>query len=460
MKKKKASLRIITLCLIIALLLGAIGFMSYKTFFEDSRLHKLGYSYRQIRQLKQYEIADEVTEFNQSLLYALSSREFVKENLPYYMLFDSQMDLTRIVNALAENYTVKEVELMRSFMNDEQIESVIDYEKINDISALKGIMEKGYGLEEAISLANKLPSSSVSHFLSLYQLSEPENYLKYLENGFDDETICLIFNRLGDEGFNDLSFMHYFSELYGLISSDMFNVQLLPRYLMYYNSTHSSTVTKALSEVNANKDVVEITDYSALDVRNPEKVEETGITMLVNRSHQLAQSYIPEELTDVDADYRYGAARLRKEALESFRTMADECLAQTGKQILIYSGYRSYSDIQKDYQQALIDSGDNHQMIDSFMFKAGFDEAQTGLAVELMEKGQEKDDFSSSAALKWLKENAYNYGYVLRYPQDREFLTKITFSDNHFRYVGVQASAVMNNYDWSLEEYHYLLTGK
>ncbi|MBQ6655624.1 MAG: M15 family metallopeptidase [Erysipelotrichaceae bacterium] len=460
MKKKKASLRIITLYLIIVLLLGAIGFMSYKTFFEDSRLHRLGYTYRQIRQLKEYEIAEKIEDFNQSLLYALNSREFVRDNLPYYLLFDSQMDLTRIVNELAKNYSVKDVELMRSFMSDEQIESVIDHEKINDIAALKGIIEKGYDLAEAIRLANALPAESVSHFLSLYQLSQPENYLRYLENGFDDETVCLIFNKLGDEGFNNLSFMHYFSELYGMISSELFDVEMLPRYLMYYHAGNSSTVTKSVSAVNAKKDVVEITDYSTLDVRNPEKVEESSVTMLVNRSHQLSQSYLPESLKDVDADYRYGPCQLTEEALSAFKAMADECLAQTGKQILIYSGYRSYAAIQKDYQQALIDSASNYQMIDSFMFKAGFDESQTGLAVEILEKGQEKDDFSSSAALKWLKENAYNFGYVLRYPQDREFLTRISFSDTHFRYVGIEAATIMKEYGWSLEEYHYLLTGK
>jgi LAS superfamily LD-carboxypeptidase LdcB len=458
-KKKKVSVRIITLSLIIVLLLGAIGFMSYKTFFADSRLRKLGYSYRQIRVLKEQEIADQVTTFNQSLLYALSSREFNKDNLPYYLLFDSQMDLTRIANALAERYTVQQVSQMRQFMTDEQLEAVIDYEKIDDILALKGIMEKGYDLADSVFLANKLPTGSLSHFLSLYQLSEPENYLRYLENGYDDDTICLIYNKLGDEGFNDLCFMKYFNEVYGLLSSELFRVDLLPRYLMHYNNTTSMTVAKSINEVNANRDAVEITDYSTLDVRNPLKVTESSLTMLVNRSHQLDKTYMPQNLKEADADYRYGPAELNEETLSAFRMMADTCLQETGKQILIYSGYRSYSDIQKDYQQALIDSANNYQLIDSFMFKAGFDENQTGLAVEITEKGQEKDDFSSSAALKWLKENAHEYGFVLRYPQGREFLTKIYFSDTHFRYVGNEAASIMKTYGWTLEEYHYLLSG-
>ena len=49
---------------------------------------------------------------------------------------------------------------------------------------------------------------------------------------------------------------------------------------------------------------------------------------------------------------------------------------------------------------------------------------------------------------------------MLRYPQDREFLTRISFSDTHFRYVGIEAATIMKEYGWSLEEYHYLLTGK
>ncbi|MBO4218584.1 MAG: M15 family metallopeptidase [Erysipelotrichaceae bacterium] len=459
MKKKKFSFRILMLSLIIVLLCGAIGFAGYKTFFEDSRLRKLGYSYRQIQQLKSYDIDDQVTVFNQSLLYALSSREFNKNNLPYYLLFDSQMDLTRIVNSLAKSYTVEEVAQMHEFMDNETIESVADYEKIRNIPALKGILEKGYGLAEGIKLANSLPAEALPYFLSLNQLTMPENYLRYLANGFDNETICQIVSRLGDDGFNNLCFMRFYDELYGMISSELFNIDNLPRYLMYYNGRMSTTVAKSISEVNANKDVTAITDYSALDVRNPYKVEASDITMLVNRSHQLAASYLPLRLVEVSGNYRYGPAQLVEEAYENFCQMADDCLAETGKQILIYSGYRSYATIQAAYQQALDDSGDNHQMVDSFLFRAGFDESQTGLAVELMEKGQEKDDFGTSEAYKWMLENAHNYGFVLRYPQNREYLTKITFSDCHFRYVGVQAATVMNAYDWTLEEYHYLLAG-
>ncbi len=457
--KKKASIKIISLYLIIVLLLGAIGFMSYKTFFADSRLRKLGYTYRQIQQLKDNGIDEQVTVFNQSLLYALSSKEFNKDNLPYYLIFDSQMDLTRIVNTLAQNYTVEQVRQMKEFMSNEQIESVIDHEKISSIPALRQIMEKGYDLEESIFLANKMPADALPYFLSLYQLSAPENYLRYLENGYDNDTICLIYNKLGDEGFNNLSFMKYFNEIYGLISSELFRINLLPRYLIHYNSTPSMTTAKTISEVNANRDVIDITDYSTLDVRNPLPAEETDSTMLVNRSHQLDKSYMPEKLTDADAAHRYGPAKMVEEALFSFRTMADDCQQETGKQILIYSGFRSYSDILSAYQQALIDSGNNYQMIDSFMFKAGFDENQTGLALEVMEKGQEKDDFSSSACLKWLMENAHNYGFILRYPQGKEFLTGISFSDTHFRYVGTEAASIMKYYNWTLEEYHYLLKG-
>ena len=58
---------------------------------------------------------------------------------------------------------------------------------------------------------------------------------------------------------------------------------------------------------------------------------------------------------------------------------------------------------------------------------------------------------------EWLKENAPAYGFVLRYPKEKEDITKIAFEPWHFRYVGVENALYMTENDLTLEEYVAIL---
>ena len=459
MKKKKTSPKVILLSLLIVALVGGIGFMSYKTFIADAPLKKLGYSYKEIQKLHKYGIDDEVTTYNQSLLYALNSQEFDENNIHYYTIFDSQMDLTRIANALAKSYSVEELRSMKGYMSDEQIESLVDYEKISNLTAFQQILAKQYSVEDSVALANKLSADDLKYFLELYQLTSPQNYLRYLANGYDNETICLLFNKAGDEAFNDLANIRHFDEIYEMVNSDLFKVEMLPRYLMYHRNTTSTTITKSLSQVNSNHDVTTITDYSATYPKNPLTVSEYPDTVLVNKSHKLDSNYMPIGLVDVNADYRYGPATLLPQADESFRQMADKLKEEVGTTILIASGYKSFQSCDTDYSKAITDSLDNPELVDSYAFRAGFDESQTGLAIEVIEKGKTTADFAKSKSAKWLNEHCAEYGFIRRYPENREFLTKINPSAYHFRYVGIEAARIIQRYNWTLEEYSYLFNG-
>src|SRR5690348_3295425 len=54
---------------------------------------------------------------------------------------------------------------------------------------------------------------------------------------------------------------------------------------------------------------------------------------------------------------------------------------------------------------------------------------------------------------KWLKKNAWSYGFILRYPEDKTAVTGIQFEPWHFRYVGLPHSVIMHDRGWTLEEY-------
>ena len=63
------------------------------------------------------------------------------------------------------------------------------------------------------------------------------------------------------------------------------------------------------------------------------------------------------------------------------------------------------------------------------------------------------DGFADTDKAKWLKDNSYKYGFILRYPKGKEDITGVIFEPWHFRYVGVEAAAEITKNKLTLEEY-------
>ena len=81
---------------------------------------------------------------------------------------------------------------------------------------------------------------------------------------------------------------------------------------------------------------------------------------------------------------------------------------------------------------------------------AGYSEHQTGLAVDFYIRGSNFEDYEG---YQWMLDNIHNYGFILRYPAGKEFLTGFPSEPKHFRFVGVEAAKIMHDYEWTLEEY-------
>lgn len=75
-------------------------------------------------------------------------------------------------------------------------------------------------------------------------------------------------------------------------------------------------------------------------------------------------------------------------------------------------------------------------------------EHQTGLAVDI----NSEDGMDSALLYNWLEENSYKYGFILRYPKDKIYITGIGYEAWHFRYVGKQNAEIMTRENFCLEE--------
>jgi len=454
---KKTKKKVIILSIVIALLLGLFSYLTYLAFFADKQLKDMGYSYKEIQALKDYGVEDEVTKFNQSLVYALNSKEFKKENIHYYILLESNMDLTLVCNKLAEYYSIDEINQLRTFLTQENVELLAEKKEVKNIPVLQRMLEVGYNLDIAVEMTNSLPEENIEAFFKVAaKLEKPELYLSYLKNGYKDSEIQIIAS-LGNTDFNNLANIRYFASLTTLIKTSGFKTANLARYLMYM-SKNNVAASVAVKKVNANADIVSTDKINYTEAYQPEgNATVNGILTLVNKSHKLLSTYEPTDLADLPAQYRYSVDQLSKEAADAFVEMAVACKADHNNvNLMIYNGYQSYNKLDELYNNALTTFENNIELTDKTVVKAGYSEHQTGLAADIGTDKYAPDKISISKSSTWLKSNSYRFGFIQRYPSGKETFTLTKSNIYHYRYVGKDASYIIHAYNWCYEEYYYL----
>jgi len=121
--------------------------------------------------------------------------------------------------------------------------------------------------------------------------------------------------------------------------------------------------------------------------------------------------------------------------------------------VIVVSGYRTY-----DYQQDLYDqkvSRDGAVEARKWVAKPGASEHHTGYAIDfsIYHDNGKSDDYTGKGKYKWINDNAYKYGFIVRYPDHKKELTGIYYEPWHFRYVGQPHSFLIAKNDMCLEEY-------
>lgn len=126
----------------------------------------------------------------------------------------------------------------------------------------------------------------------------------------------------------------------------------------------------------------------------------------------------------------------------------------------VQSGYRSASRQKKLYwrqvdQLGSRDSLDNQLRAGQVVKRPGYSEHNCGLAVDLGGSGNFdlETDFEETAAFRWLNEHCHEYGFILRFPKNKEDVTGVIYEPWHYRYVGKEAAAYIHRNGITLEEY-------
>lgn len=171
--------------------------------------------------------------------------------------------------------------------------------------------------------------------------------------------------------------------------------------------------------------------------------------LIVNKTYSIPSSYKPINPETTITGERCNNC-LEKEVMESFRLMQSDATS-VGLNIYIASGYRSYSYQERLYNNYTAVSG--VAGADTYSARPGHSEHQTGLCFDL---NSVDDSFAYTDEGKWINENAYLYGFIIRYPKGKENITGYQYESWHLRYVGKDlASKLYNNGNWiTMEEYY------
>ena len=194
--------------------------------------------------------------------------------------------------------------------------------------------------------------------------------------------------------------------------------------------------------------------YNQNRIKEIDEILNDKYMILANKDNLLGSDYIPSELVKSEIPFQsYIVTRdLERLASEKASEMFNAA-KEDGINLLGASGYRSY-DIQFNmYQNKVAQVG--AEKAGEYLAPPGASEHQTGLALDILSTnyGSLNEGFEDTEASKWLVENSYKYGFILRYLEDKVDITKYEYEPWHYRYVGQPMAEEIMNKGICLEEY-------
>ena len=175
--------------------------------------------------------------------------------------------------------------------------------------------------------------------------------------------------------------------------------------------------------------------------------------ILVNKDNPLPRAHIPSNLIDAESKYKDNI-KIDQKAKNAFDKLKREA-KKFGYNIDIESGYRGYDYQEKIYNKLIEEKGFTYAI--TRIAEPGKSEHQTGLAIDFCiyrdEKCYIEHDIKELVETKWVHQNAHLYGFILRYPEGKEDITKYSYEPWHLRYVDSLSKYLYNN-NLTLEEYY------
>jgi len=330
-------------------------------------------------------------------------------------------------------------------LSDKEINKILKY-KYNE-NYIYIIKSNDYKSKKLDLYLKYISENKDIHYLKIFNLINNKNtdidkidkYIKLLKKHNNVDGIITYINDYSDKDIEiNETTLSFIIEKYFILDN-------LDRYLNYYENNKDLTFTEIVTRINSNLDYKFYEDSNKADISKE-------MYSLINKYNYLEENYIPNDLVSVSYDYAINSTKLNKTALDNFIIMANKA-KEENLIIKITTGYRDYN-----FQSILYNNYvkvDGKELADTYSARPGYSEHQLGYSVDVTNADYSNfDEFEYTQEFKWLQNNAYKYGFILRYPKNKEYITGYQFESWHYRYIGVDIATYIYKNNITYEEYY------
>lgn len=271
------------------------------------------------------------------------------------------------------------------------------------------------------------------------------NEYKLKQLGYKEKEISII-TKLKQEQINILLNKEYNAIIPKLIKEKYFLFKNLDEYLEYFNDNNDEEFDHIVAIVNVKSNY----DHYDEDIVTNSDISKENL-LLVNKYTKLSSDYVPENITNIPLTFSFEGNQTTEEVLGAFKSMW-KAAKKEDLTLIVNSSYRDYQsqeEVWNNYEDAF-----GEEYADSIAARPGFSEHQTGLALDIITYGANKNTFDTTDEFKWLEKNAHKYGFILRYPKGKEDITGYAYESWHYRYVGKTAATEIKNLKITFDEYY------
>lgn len=285
--------------------------------------------------------------------------------------------------------------------------------------------------------------------ISDYNYKKTDEY-KLLNVGYNEDEIKVIKDKLTNDKIESLLKVKYNKNIILFIKEKYFIYKNLSKYLEYKDNNKDDTFTHIVAIVNTEANVEWLDNEKETDTSKNE-------LMLVNRLYGLSKDYEPDDIVDVPVSISYSGVKISKSILSSIKELISAAKDE-GYIFVLSDGYRSYVDQEKMFNNYKNNYG--YEEADKNVARPGHSEYQTGISFQIVPYNKVFDKPRESEEYKWLKDNAYKYGFIFRYPEDKKDITLFDSYTWRLRFVGTTAASIIESEKISFEEYYAYFVDK
>lgn len=272
---------------------------------------------------------------------------------------------------------------------------------------------------------------------------------KLLEHGYKADEVNKILDNFSEKDYNYFLNNEVNENYLKLMEEKYFLKKNFYKYIDYMNQNKKLDLSTIVRNINIHLD----NKFYEVEF-NTDTSKDTS--MLVNKYYLLGSDYGPNDLVTISQTYAWGdkgSQRTRKVTYDAFLEMWNSAKEEQGYYLMISSSYRSYSEQEIVYNNYKNTRGQKYA--DSIAARPGSSEHQTGLTLDIFSKSNSnKNTFKDTETAKWLADNCYRFGFILRYPEDLVKVTGYNYESWHFRYVGKEIAKYIHENNISFEEYY------